>query len=104
MPNDNPQAAHQMAAQAIKAITESARADASELLYATRALFGDASCPAPVTIKAGGGQVDIEITPGMIEAGFDVLLEYDRDDVQSRIVAAEVYRAMREIELRSQPG
>lgn len=50
------------------------------------------------------GASKIEITPEMIEAGFYVLLDYDRDDAYSREAVEQVYRAMRKLELQPHQG
>ena len=48
--------------------------------------------------QAGAEVASMEVTPEMIEAGFCVLLDYDRDDAYSREVIEKVYRAMRKLE------
>ncbi len=41
-----------------------------------------------------------KITPNMIEAGFDVMLEYDGDELLDRRVVEEVFLAMQDLQLR----
>ena len=50
------------------------------------------------------GQAGVEITPGMIKAGFDVLLDYESDELHSHEVVERVYRAMRKVGIRSRVG
>ena len=40
----------------------------------------------------------------MIEAGFDVLLDYESDELLSHEVVERVYRAMRKVEIRPRVG
>ena len=51
--------------------------------------------------QAGVQSGEIVVTPEMIEADFYVMLDYESDELLSREVVGRVYRAMREVDLRS---